>query len=289
MIGALGDVVEDVLVHLDGPINHASDTDARVTRRRGGSAATVAVVAAQLGGGARLLGQVGDDPLGHRLLEELKTKGVEFHGRIEGRTGSIVVLVHPDGERTMLSDRGSSNDLDLPKPAWLDNLHTLHVPFYSLVREPLASTANTLVGWARERNITVSVDASSSSVLRQFGLERATSLLRVLRPKVIFFNEDEAKTLEVTGDPSQFGAELLVVKKGQDPATLYRLAAEPLRVPVPPCDGISNTTGAGDAFASGFLTALASSHGPETAMLAGHASAASLLTGRPYADPTSGS
>ncbi|RLE21703.1 MAG: sugar kinase, partial [Actinobacteria bacterium] len=48
MLATLGDLVEDIVVRHDGPINDASDTIATITRRRGGSAANVASVAAGL-------------------------------------------------------------------------------------------------------------------------------------------------------------------------------------------------------------------------------------------------
>lgn len=289
LIGSLGDVVEDILVHLTSPIHHASDTEARITRRRGGSAATVAAVAAKLSGQARFLGQIGPDPLGMRLRAELAADGVEFVGQSLGETGTIVVLVDPDGERTMLSDRGSSSDLTDPVPAWLDGLHTLHVPFYSLAVEPLAQTAQTLIRWAVEKGLCVSVDASSTSVLQEYGTEKAIDLLCQLTPTVVLFNEEEADALKVTGRPDQFSAQYLVVKHGPKPAVLFSRDRDRTEVPVPACPEISNTTGAGDAFAAGLLTALAAGTDPEPSVLVGHQTAASFLTNEAYAWLASGS
>lgn len=50
MIGTLGDLVEDIAVRLQGPLNVASDTEAHIRRRRGGSAANTAVAVARAGG-----------------------------------------------------------------------------------------------------------------------------------------------------------------------------------------------------------------------------------------------
>ena len=53
MLATVGDLVEDVVVRLGGPIHVASDTEAVIERRRGGSAANVAAVAARINGAAR--------------------------------------------------------------------------------------------------------------------------------------------------------------------------------------------------------------------------------------------
>lgn len=173
MLGVIGDLVEDVVVRLHEEVNVASDTEATVIRRRGGSAANVVVSAINAGGRARFIGQVGDDGAGRWLTEQLAATGAEVVVRRAGRTGTIVVLLDVRGERTMLADRASATDLADPEPRWLDGLATLHIPFYSLAVEPLGATARTLAAWAHERGITVSVDAPSAAVLQRYGIDRA--------------------------------------------------------------------------------------------------------------------
>jgi sugar/nucleoside kinase (ribokinase family) len=276
VLGSIGDLVEDVVVHFGGPVRLASDTTARITRRRGGSAANVCVAAARLTGAARFLGQVGADRTGDGLLDDLAAEGVEATVHRGGRTGTIVVLVDDRGERTMLSDRGASTELTTADPAWLDGLHTLHVPVYSLVVEPLASAAISLVADARRRGIRISVDASSVGVIEAFGAGALVDRLAALHPDVLLANDDEASCLGQAG-LSRVGAAVTVVKRGAAPASVRCAGAAPVDVPARPLGPVPDTTGAGDAFAAGMLVALAAGADPVEAARVGHDTAARTL------------
>ena len=222
MLGAIGDLVEDVVVRLHGPINVASDTGAEVTRRRGGSAANVVEAACRAGGSARFIGQIGDDATGEWLVAQLWALGADVAVRRAGRSGSVVVLVHPDGERTMLSDRAACIELRDPESAWLDDLTVLHVPYYSLTAEPLASTATTLAAWAVKRRIAVSVDASSAALLEADGPDTAAARIVALAPSIVLANEHEAAVLGPRLDPAALRGATVVVKRGARPATVER-------------------------------------------------------------------
>jgi len=272
VLGAIGDLVEDVVVRLHGAINLASDTDADVTRRRGGSAANVVEAAARDGAAARFIGQVGDDPTGRWLTDALEALGAECSVRRIGRTGTIVVLVDHDGERTMLCDRGACTELTDPDPAWLDGLHTLHIPYYSLDLEPLATTSATLAAWAADRGIAVAVDTSSAALLEAVGPAAALARIAALRPSVVLANELEAAVLG-DGLLALDGA-IVVVKHGPAPAVVHRPSVAPVEVPAQRVEHVRDTTGAGDAFAAGFLVALAGGADAVEATRQGHRVAA---------------
>lgn len=275
MLAALGDLVDDIVVLLAGPVNEASDTPARIVRRRGGSAANVVGMAAGLGYAARFLGQVGSDAIGTVLLDELGRTGVDVAAvRRGGRSGTIIVLVDTEAERTMLTDRGACLELSDPQRSWLDGVSTLHVPFYSLTEGALADSAVTVIAWAHELGVRVSIDVSSVAVIEQLGADSVIEMLEVLRPDVVLANGDEGRTLGI--DAPLAGA-VTVVKHGADPVEVFA-DQNRFTVPVPSIDQVSDTTGAGDAFAAGFLTA---GRVPvRAAVEAGCAAAARLITSR---------
>lgn len=281
VIGALGDLVEDIVVRLPGPVNVASDTQTHIHRRRGGSAANVAVAVARLGVAARFIGQVGDDAIGAALLETMATDGVDLAVRRHGRTGTIVVFVDQFGERSMLTDRGACGDLDAPDPAWLDGLRVLHVPAYSLVGGALAATAATLIGWSRQRGIIVSIDASSAALIDEVGAVAMCAMLAALRPDVFLCNELETATLGGSEAVRSIAARVTVVKQGAGPSLVLTPDGTTVAVDVPSLDGVVDTTldttGAGDAFAAGFLAALTDGTEPVDAASAGHRSARAAI------------
>ena len=277
MIGCIGDLVEDVVVRLGGSVNIAADTEAVVVRRRGGSAANVAVSLARAGQAARFIGRVGDEIHGAALLDELRGEGVDVVARIGGRTGTVVVLLDQHGERTMLTDRGASTDLDHPERNWLEGLSTLHVPAYSLACEPLASTTITLIGWAHDQGITVSVDASSTTVIDAVGVDEFRGLLTELRPSVLLCNEMEAAALGDAVEPNWSRHSITIVKRGAGPASVLQHGSQAIQVSAQRIDDVRDTTGAGDAFAAGFLAALAAGSSAIVATTFGHDSAARAI------------
>ena len=274
-LAVVGDLVEDVVVWPDGPVRTGSDTPARVFHSRGGSAANVAVAAAGLVP-TRWIGCVGPDPLGDRLLAELTGAGVEVRAQRRGRTGTIVVLVDPDGERTFLPDRGAAGELDDVDPTGLDDVAVLHVPAYGLLGGRTAGSVHRLLTTAADRGVPVSVDASSWAVLRAYGLEAYRDLVRRVRPVALFANADEARELELLTRPIE--GVRVVRKDGPRPTTVLEPDGTRLQVAVDPVEGVRDSTGAGDAFAAGWLSARMAGLGARERVERGHQLARQVLT-----------
>ena len=277
MLCTIGDLIEDVVVWLNGELNTASDTDSVIVRTRGGSAANVAMFGALTGTPSRFIGQVGSDNLGEQLCASLRGSGVDVCTVAEGRTGSIVVLVQPNGERTFLTDRGVASDLSVFNASHLTGLSIVHVPTYSLAQDPLATTAIQYMQAARTAGALISIDASSTAVLRDFGVDRYAALIASIGPDVFLCNSDEAELLNIDSAHPIPGAELTVIKRGALPVTAVTAAGAVTEIATPPVANIVDTTGAGDAFAAGFLPTYSSTRKIADAITHGNSIAARVL------------
>jgi len=267
----VGDLVEDVVVHPVAVPARGTDTAAVVRRTRGGSAANVAAAAAAVGCRARFVGRVGDDAVGGALAADLAAAGVDVRVQRAGRTGCIVVIVEPGGERTMLPDRGAAAELGPIDPVWLDGISWLHVPAYSLIAEPIGTCTIGAIDAVRARGGRVSIDVSSVGAVSAFGASRFVSVVAGLEPDVVLATAEEAPLL------GSWSPQLLVVKHGADPVELRPAGGPSSWVDVPVVEGVIDTTGAGDAFAGGFLAATIAGAPAADAAAAGNALAGRTL------------
>lgn len=293
----LGDLLLDVVARSDAGLRPGSDVEGTVRFRVGGSAANVARAFVRLGATATLVTAVGRDGWGTRLVEAVRADGVTVRAvRVAGESGKLLALVGVDGERTFVTERGAADGVraDDLRPAWFRGAGALHVPAYGLIRdEPYAAARRAAelhrTGAVPGRRGLVSVDLASYGPLRDLGVAVAKRRVASLAPDLLFANRREAATL--TGRRAHFTplldlAPVVVVKEGAGGCrVLWRLDDElcSLEVATVPI-AASDTTGAGDAFAAGFLRSLLAAGGGVTsaavlrrAALAGHRSAADLL------------
>jgi sugar/nucleoside kinase (ribokinase family) len=259
----VGDVINDVLVKPAGVITPGSDTVAAIRACPGGSAANQAAWLAHLGTEAVFAGRVGAGDAGYHR-RELARAGVRAYlsADPDAATGSIVVMVEPDGERTMFTDRGANLRLsrsDLP-PGLLDGAAALHLTGYTFCEPPLLELALGLLAQARSADLAVTIDPGSAAFL---GRMPAGAFLRWTHGAAVCFpNRDEAVVLtgEPAGaDPAAMAARLtrhygvVVVKLGAQGCVLAAAGQPPVRIPAPPAQA-TDTTGAGDAFCGAFLS-----------------------------------
>ena len=269
----LGDAMADVVALHDAPLAPGTDTPARVRLRPGGSAANVAGWLARAGAEVTLVCRVGTDPLADVALGGLDGVAVAA-ARDPGRpTGTCVVLVAPDGERTMLPDPGANAalapaDVD---PGLFAPGAVLHVAGYALLRPGPRAAARAALALARGAGMRTSLDPSSAGLLAA-----APALLELAGPvDLLLANEDEAPLVAEAGGPGE-----RVVKLGARGAR-WTDGRRVLALPAPAAR-VVDTTGAGDAFAAGFLSAWDA--GPEAALAAGLTLAAEAVSqpgGRP--------
>src|SRR5688572_31409434 len=105
-VTTLGDLMLDVVVIPDRPLERGTDVPGSVALRQGGSAANTARWLARLGARTSLVAAVGRDPAGRALVEAIRGDGVAARvTRVAGaRTGRIGVVVAPGGERSFVAD-----------------------------------------------------------------------------------------------------------------------------------------------------------------------------------------
>ncbi len=233
-----------MVVRLSGPVAEETDTPAITSLGVGGQAANVAAWVAALGGRSRVIAARGSDPAAGLVAAELARRGVELAGPVlAGRTGVIVSLSDSGSRRSMLTDRGVGPELaaDGHARAWLAGCSWLHLPAYSLVTEPIRTAALAAARAAARRSARLSIDLSSTAAIAAAGPGRLRELITGLRPDVLLGNRAEA---ELIGPVP--GTEL-VVKLGPG-GVLAAGRHYPARPTVP-----VDATGAGDAFAAGYI------------------------------------
>lgn len=244
MICVLGDAHLDVVSSVAWPPTEETDTPAVTSLGVGGQAANVAAWVSALGGRSRLISAQANDLAARLVADELGRLGVELVGPIvPGRTGIVISLSDGGQRRSMLTDRGVGTELDAAglTREWLDDCKWLHVPAYSFAREPVRAAALAAAALAASRSARLSIDLSSTAMIEAYGPASFRELLITLQPDVVFGNQAEAALI---GDVLR---DRLVVKLGAD-GVLAGGSHYPA-LPTAPVD----STGAGDAFAAGYL------------------------------------
>lgn len=288
----VGDVIRDIIVCARAETTYASDTPARIEACTGGSAANQAAWLGALGVPVRFAARVGaaDADVHRSALEDF---GVQCRLALDPDvpTGTIVIVVSLDGERTMYTDRGANLRLsaaDLPVEL-LDGVRHLHATGYTYFEPGTREALTQLRSAAEAPRVTTSVDPSSASFLRDVGPE--TFLDWVRGTDLVFPNLDEGRVLTGRAEPDAIVEALLerfpvvALTLGADGALLASRDGERCRVPAPAVR-VVDTTGAGDAFCAAFLAAWSAGEPLEACARRGvdaGASAATRVGARPIA------
>jgi 2-dehydro-3-deoxygluconokinase len=262
-----------------GPLRHAD----RFRRSLAGAESNVAVGVARLGHAARWIGRLGDDEFGRYAWNTLRGEGVDlawarrdpraptgimFKERLAGGDSRVFYYRH--------GSAGSRLDADDVDPAALEGARWLHVTGITpaLGAGP-ARAVRRAVALAKAHGVRVSFDPNYRA--RLWSAEEARPVLLELarQADALLLSEDEGTLLfgvrgadEVVEQALALGCQLVVVKRGAQGAVLAHPepGAAPRVAPVPPYPvSVVETTGAGDAFAAGFLSGLLEGWPPEEA------------------------
>lgn len=289
-IVVVGDLINDVVVIPRGPLRADTDTDSRITPRPGGSAANTAAWAGAVGAAVDYVGVAGSADADFHA-EQLRNAGVVPHIRVEpGMATGTIVLVVQGQSRSMFTDRGANASLraDLLTDELLADAAVLHVSGYTIMKDDARGAPLAMMARARELGVPISVDPSSTGYLTDYGVERFLEDLTGV--ETIFPNLDEGRLLSGEREPARIGAALLerfptvALKQGAAGATVFRRELPAVSVPAPRVDRFVDPTGAGDAFAAGFLARWVRDRDAEAAAgqaVAVAARAVMLVGGRP--------
>ncbi|MCR3718433.1 MULTISPECIES: carbohydrate kinase family protein [Prauserella salsuginis group] len=260
-IVVVGDAGLDVVARHEGPLVHGGDTRAQVGLTGGGAGANTALWLRAAGADPVLLARVGEDPGGRLLRTELEAAGVTcaFAVDADAATCCVVVLVDPDGQRTMLPDRGANKhfspaDVDTVGPRALAGADHLHLSGYVLLDPSSRPAGLAALEAARAAGVPTSVDPQAAALIT----DPDRFLADVRGVDLLLPNAAELAALTGSGDPAAAGELLghvgaVAVTTGLDGAAW--VDADGMRtVPAQPAPCV-DSTGAGDAFNAGLLTA----------------------------------
>jgi sugar/nucleoside kinase (ribokinase family) len=204
-------------------------------------------------------GSVGEDETGSAYIESIGNIGVSTAiVRKKTATGVSLILVTPDGERTMNTYLGACRDFQ-PEDLDLDRLarsRILHLTGYLWDTENQRKAAEKAVETAKSKGITVSFDLADP-----FAVQRYRQNFLPFIPEfvdVLFANREEMGLLTSTDCEEDCVAEALplapiVIMKNGAKGCYVCFSGRAVRVPTTAAKRVVDTTGAGDSFAAGYL------------------------------------
>jgi sugar/nucleoside kinase (ribokinase family) len=227
----------------------------------GGSCGNTMAGFASLGGRGAFIGKVRDDPLGNVFRHDMKSIGVGFFtaATTEGPpTGSCLVLITPDAQRTMCTNLGAASNLT-PQDIDKDLIKSAKVVYMEgyLFDPPDAQAA-----FIEAADVSHIVGGKVAITLSDpFCVDRHRNAFQTLvadHADILFGNEEEIKSLYQVDDFESAmrhvrgQCEIICLTRGPKGSVI--LSGDEVHIIDPlPLDTVVDTTGAGDQFAAGFL------------------------------------
>jgi sugar/nucleoside kinase (ribokinase family) len=229
------------------------------SRCAGGSAANTVMGVADLGGRAAYACKVAEDELGRFFLSDMQNRGVTTHGEpvAGGQSGTCVVLITGDAQRTMLTNLAVSATLseDDIGAEQMRGAKYIYVEGYLFAGEPTRSAALKAIHTAKSLGIKVAFTVSDPFLI-QYHREEFWSLIEG-PVDLLFCNLEEARALTGKLDAVDCAQE---IHRHADNVALTLGAGGSLLMhesQAIPIEGVSvnavDTTGAGDMYAAGIL------------------------------------
>ena len=227
----------------------------------GGTGLNVIRALAQLGMKTSFAGMVGCDAYGTKIAQRMAELGIvaKIMKSDQAATGTCVVLVTPDGERTMNTSLGASRLFDEALVPYdeIAQARIFHFAGYQWDTEGQKKAIYAAIQSAKSHHTMVSFDAADPFVVERNG--EAFRKIIAEEASVVFANEQEARLLyqaspEAAADQIAKSKAIGVIKLGAKGALIAH-GRERILIDAVPAK-VVDTTAAGDMFAAGFLYGL---------------------------------
>jgi sugar/nucleoside kinase (ribokinase family) len=269
-----------------GQANEIYQVMGPATEQSGGSVANTCAGIASLGGRCAFIGRVAADPFGVVFTHDIRSIGVAYATPPVDRglpTAKSLVLVTPDGERTMNTFLGASTELD-KSDIDLETITSARITYLEgyLFDRPAAKEAfHTAARLARDNGRKVALSLSDA-----FCVDRhRDDFLALVRGGVdiLFANEKEITALyelnsfEEAAGAVRAEAEIAVLTRSEDGSVIIS-GNETIEIPAEPVEAVEDVTGAGDLYAAGFLYGLCQDKPLQACGLLGSMAAAEIIS-----------
>ena len=220
----------------------------------GGGGTNSAVAFSRLGLKTGWIGRVGNDTNGKIILEELERENVKFLGYTGGVTGYSAILDAVESDRTIFTYKGCNDDLSyrkikIPETKWM---------YFSSMMDKSFKTIKKISYHANIHNLKIAFNPSL--YLAKKGVHYLKPVLR--NTEILIFNKEEAQAMLRTNSDNQFqmlhdihklGPKIIIITDGKNGAHCLDTMEKHFYSIKPAKVKLKETTGAGDAFASGFV------------------------------------
>lgn len=263
----------------------------------GGSPANIAVGAAKQGKKVGFIGRVSKNAFGKYIVDKFQSLKIDTTGIIYDdihTNGLALTEVRSPNECGAIFYRENVADLHLCcediKEEYIKSAKILMVSGTALAKSPSREATFLAIEYAKKNNIKVAMDidfrpyswktAAETSICYTMACEKCDIIIgtREEFDAVEYLWDKENKNDEKTAKRFlQNGAQLVVIKRGEDGSTAFTKSGEIIKAGIIPTN-LRKTFGAGDAFAAGFLTSLLNKNDIKSSLIRGSATASIVIS-----------